>query len=219
MSRLTSCFRTSMKMSLRNQLIKVSCFFLKFFFSFFKFPSEVHFLVFRYSPSMHHVAFAIMYPDVCQKLCQRAFQKMLISNDKTLTIFKFLFTLHFCNCPKYLSTENAAPAQYKIEISMEILQKGRILLRTYTIHHVLFTIIAFISLLDNYERRFGLDENVEEFEEFEQYKFLNAILETAVMEKTFQFLQQRDIVKTRCDFRELLEGLWFQTFGRSSKSR
>lgn len=72
-----------------------------------------------------------------------------------------------------------------------------------------------ISLLDNYKRNFGQADDVDEYFKFEQYQFLNAILDTDVMNEAFLFLKEQGKVQSKCEFRELLERLWFKTYSRT----
>uniref|UniRef100_A0A8C5M8F8 Protein endoU n=1 Tax=Leptobrachium leishanense TaxID=445787 RepID=A0A8C5M8F8_9ANUR len=77
------------------------------------------------------------------------------------------------------------------------------------------TFQAFMSLLDNYEMSTGVAEVVTATEIAENNRFLDAILETKVMQITHEYLIQKKIVKPSLkDFKSQLYGIWFQLYSR-----
>ncbi|XP_044133961.1 poly(U)-specific endoribonuclease-A-like [Bufo gargarizans] len=77
------------------------------------------------------------------------------------------------------------------------------------------TFAAFISLLDNYEMSTGVAEVVTAEEIAEMNRFLDAILETKVMQVTHEYLVKKKLAKPNLkDFKSQLYSIWFQLYSR-----
>uniref|UniRef100_A0A8D0BRT0 Uridylate-specific endoribonuclease n=1 Tax=Salvator merianae TaxID=96440 RepID=A0A8D0BRT0_SALMN len=77
------------------------------------------------------------------------------------------------------------------------------------------TFSAFISLLDNYETSTGVAEIVTQEEIAENNHFLDAVLETEVMQLTHQYLVGKNWAKLDFkDFKSQLYTIWFQLYSR-----
>ncbi|KAM4747604.1 poly(U)-specific endoribonuclease [Rhinophrynus dorsalis] len=77
------------------------------------------------------------------------------------------------------------------------------------------TFAAFISLLDNYEMSTGVAEVVTPEEIAEMNRFLDAILETKVMQLTHEYLVRKNQAKSSLkDFKSQLYSIWFQLYTR-----
>ncbi|XP_066446958.1 poly(U)-specific endoribonuclease-A-like [Eleutherodactylus coqui] len=78
------------------------------------------------------------------------------------------------------------------------------------------TFAAFISLLDNYEMSTGVAEVVTAEEIAEMNRFLDAILETKVMQITHDYLVEKKWSKPNLkDFKSQLYNIWFQLYNRA----
>ncbi|XP_041357100.1 poly(U)-specific endoribonuclease-B-like isoform X2 [Gigantopelta aegis] len=72
---------------------------------------------------------------------------------------------------------------------------------------------AFKNLLDNYELEIGTIENVTFEEKKENWAFLDAIMETPVMQETHKYLVSKaDVSEDESDFKKLLHDIWFRMF-------
>ncbi|ELU02840.1 hypothetical protein CAPTEDRAFT_76337, partial [Capitella teleta] len=79
---------------------------------------------------------------------------------------------------------------------------------------------AFRALLDNYEAETGNAEVVTQEEFSENVKFINLIMETAVMKEVHQFLVDHDKAPAELDdFKRLLYKIWFKLYRRSRNDR
>lgn len=78
------------------------------------------------------------------------------------------------------------------------------------------TYAAFMSLLDNYVSSLGQSEVVTDEEKSENYRFLNLIMDTSVMQYTHSYLIQKQLTKatTRQAFVTELYQLWFGLYKR-----
>nr|XP_033808282.1 poly(U)-specific endoribonuclease-like [Geotrypetes seraphini] len=77
------------------------------------------------------------------------------------------------------------------------------------------TFARFICLLDNYEMSTGVAEIVTPAEIAENNCFLDAILETKVMQLTHEYLIKKNLSKPNLkDFKSQLYGIWFQLYTR-----
>jgi hypothetical protein len=78
------------------------------------------------------------------------------------------------------------------------------------------TYSAFIALLDNYVSSLGESETVTEDEKSENLRFLNLIMDSAVMQYLHQYLVQKHLTKatTRAAFLSELNHLWFSLYKR-----
>ncbi len=78
------------------------------------------------------------------------------------------------------------------------------------------TYAAFISLLDNYVSSLGQSEVVTDEEKNENYRFLNLIMDTSVMQYAHAYLIQKQLTKatTRHAFVSELYQLWFGLYKR-----
>ena len=79
---------------------------------------------------------------------------------------------------------------------------------------------TFIALLDNYESETGREEIVTEQEREENWAFLDAIMETTVMQKAHAYLVEKGLSPEDVgDFKEQLDDIWFKLYKRSRGSR
>ncbi|XP_053575055.1 poly(U)-specific endoribonuclease isoform X2 [Bombina bombina] len=77
------------------------------------------------------------------------------------------------------------------------------------------TLAAFVSLLDNYEMSTGVAEVVTSEEVAENNRFLDAILETKVMQLAHQYLVKKNLSKPNLkDFKSQMYSIWFQLYTR-----
>ncbi|XP_074643059.1 uridylate-specific endoribonuclease C-like [Tubulanus polymorphus] len=78
------------------------------------------------------------------------------------------------------------------------------------------TYAAFVRLLDNYVDQTGIEEDVTREEIQEMNTFLDEILKTNVLQKTYEFLRRKNYVKGTyaSDFRKLLQRIWFTLYSR-----
>ena len=79
------------------------------------------------------------------------------------------------------------------------------------------TFKSFIALLDNYSAEIGQVEVVTSEEITENYKFLNLIMDTGLMQYIYQYLliHKKTHAKDRTAFIKELYGLWFGLYSRS----
>lgn len=75
---------------------------------------------------------------------------------------------------------------------------------------------AFISLLDNYDRKTGTDETFTQEEIKEQEMFLQEILKTKVMKELYKFFNKKGLYKNEQEFVDDLNKMWFGLYSRSS---
>eukprot|EP00076_Gallus_gallus_P024605 XP_015146851.1 poly(U)-specific endoribonuclease-B isoform X2 [Gallus gallus] len=81
-------------------------------------------------------------------------------------------------------------------------------------------LIAFISLLDNYETSTGVEEIVTPEEIAENNCFLDAILMTGVMKLAHEYLLKKKLAKPNlADFKYQLYDIWFQLYPRKEGDR
>jgi len=78
------------------------------------------------------------------------------------------------------------------------------------------TIAAMIKLLDNYDPKVTVKETVSKVEEQEKNDFLNAIMNTQVMDTTEKFLKSKGLIKR--SLRTVLDEIWFDLYGRSGRN-
>jgi poly(U)-specific endoribonuclease len=76
---------------------------------------------------------------------------------------------------------------------------------------------AFIALLDNYSAATGLVEVVTDEEKAEEIRFLNLIMDTAVMQYAYQYMMRKGWTQatSREAFIRELRALWFGMYSRS----
>ena len=87
-------------------------------------------------------------------------------------------------------------------------------------HYCSFDLLAFRALLDNYKTETGFQEEVTEKERIENWQFLDAIMETELMQEAQQFLVQNGKApEDPEEFKELLYKLWFKLYKRSRHQR
>ncbi|CAG5125891.1 unnamed protein product, partial [Candidula unifasciata] len=77
---------------------------------------------------------------------------------------------------------------------------------------------TFLSLLDNYVPDKGVKESLTSSESSENTAFLNAILNTRVMNVLLNYLQCRGFVNNQADLRSVLTKLWLDFYPRSGTS-
>ncbi|XP_005099015.1 poly(U)-specific endoribonuclease-A [Aplysia californica] len=74
---------------------------------------------------------------------------------------------------------------------------------------------AFRALLDNYEMDLSEEEEVTWEERQENYDFLTAIMDTAVMKEAHQFLVSKEVApEDEEEFKKMLHDIWFRLFKR-----
>ncbi|XP_062913647.1 uridylate-specific endoribonuclease C [Mobula hypostoma] len=74
---------------------------------------------------------------------------------------------------------------------------------------------TFIALLDNYEMSTGIAEVVTPEEMAENFRFLDAILETKVMQLAHQYLASKNLTSADPqDFKQHLYDIWFKLYSR-----
>ncbi|KAM4796056.1 uridylate-specific endoribonuclease [Rhinophrynus dorsalis] len=78
------------------------------------------------------------------------------------------------------------------------------------------TYAAFISLLDNYDRKTGKDDSYSPAEIKEQEHFLLEIMKTKLMKDLFSFFQQKGLYQTEKEFVTDLQKMWFGLYSRSN---
>ncbi|XP_023647326.1 uridylate-specific endoribonuclease B isoform X2 [Paramormyrops kingsleyae] len=82
------------------------------------------------------------------------------------------------------------------------------------------TFLAFISLLDNYESDTGEPEVVTPEEIAENHRFLDAVMDTAVMKIAHKYLAERKLSPTDTEeFKRQLYHIWFELYARKGSSR
>ena len=80
--------------------------------------------------------------------------------------------------------------------------------------------LAFRQLLDNYEISTKDAENVTAEEEKENRDFIDAIMETSVMQECHKFLVSKNKApEETLDFKRLLYKIWFHLYRRTRKDR
>ena len=83
-----------------------------------------------------------------------------------------------------------------------------------------FCFLAFVALLNNYQSETGLPEQVTSKEIQENWDFLNAVMETPLMQEAHQFLVSRDRApSSEDDFKEELYKIWFKLIRRTRGDR
>ncbi|KAG8452628.1 hypothetical protein GDO86_004422 [Hymenochirus boettgeri] len=78
------------------------------------------------------------------------------------------------------------------------------------------TYAAFIELLDNYDRKTGIDETYSPAEIKEQENFVLEIMKTKLMKELFKFFQSKGLYKTENEFAKDMIKMWFGLYTRSS---
>jgi len=82
------------------------------------------------------------------------------------------------------------------------------------------TYSTFMKLMDNYSSETGKQETITEEEINEQWAFIDAICDTDVMKYTHQWLAQKELAPEEMDdFKECLNDIWFNMYGRSYQER
>jgi len=86
--------------------------------------------------------------------------------------------------------------------------------------YLLYYIIAFRALLDNYEADTRQPEKVTSEEECENCCFLDAVMETPVMKTTHEFLVSEGKAPADVtEFKDLLCSIWFKLYKRTGRDR
>ncbi|XP_041438509.1 poly(U)-specific endoribonuclease-A isoform X2 [Xenopus laevis] len=78
------------------------------------------------------------------------------------------------------------------------------------------TYAAFIALLDNYDRKTGIDETYCDAEIKEQEHFLQEIMKTKLLKELYSFFQSKGLYKTEKEFVKDLQQMWFGLYSRST---
>eukprot|EP00079_Xenopus_tropicalis_P010650 XP_002935698.2 PREDICTED: poly(U)-specific endoribonuclease [Xenopus tropicalis] len=78
------------------------------------------------------------------------------------------------------------------------------------------TYAAFIALLDNYDRKTGIDESYSAAEIKEQERFLQEIMKTQIMKELFSFFHSKGLYQTEKEFVKDLQKMWFGLYSRST---
>ena len=108
--------------------------------------------------------------------------------------------------------------QFYMETLYNILYIACILMNDIDL--IFFTFVAFRALLDNYESESGKQEEVTSEEEDENRNFLDAVLETAVMQEAHAFLVEQDKSPEDVDeFKQQLYNIWFKIYKRLREHR
>ena len=82
------------------------------------------------------------------------------------------------------------------------------------------TYSTFMKLMDNYSAETGEQEEMTEEEIEEQWAFLDAICETEVMKYTHQWFVNKELApEDMDDFKEALNNIWFNMYGRYEQNR
>lgn len=82
------------------------------------------------------------------------------------------------------------------------------------------TYLAFLHLMDNYASETGISEDISETEIEEQWNFLDAICKTDVIYNLHHWLVSKELAPEDMeDFKEKLNNLWFNMYGRSYDTR
>jgi len=82
------------------------------------------------------------------------------------------------------------------------------------------TYSTFMKLMDNYSSETGKQEDITEVEIEEQWAFLDAICDTEVMKYIHGWLAQNELAPEEMeDFKEALNDVWFNMYGRSYNIR
>jgi len=80
------------------------------------------------------------------------------------------------------------------------------------------TYAKFIKLLDNYDWKVEVPEQITDTERNEINDFLTAILETPVMKKVHEYLIQNGVINRNQDFKQLLYDYWFTLYPRKGRT-
>lgn len=79
---------------------------------------------------------------------------------------------------------------------------------------------AFVALLENYCMDLGIAEQVTRQERFENHRFIDAIMETPVMQEAHRFLVDKGKApEDEFQFKKLLDRLWFKLIRRTKGDR
>lgn len=84
---------------------------------------------------------------------------------------------------------------------------------------VLFLILVFIDLLNNYIKETNVPENETFNEIVEQQKFMTQVLFSDIGYKVFKTLVQNGVVNSYQEYWDRFYQLWFEPYFRSSKRR
>lgn len=80
------------------------------------------------------------------------------------------------------------------------------------------TFKTFSKLLDNYVRGTGTSEHQTHAELREEQAFLDAILQTPVMEYALNYLSAKRLVRGKADFKKKLWDIWFKLYRRNTRN-
>ncbi|CAI9579880.1 unnamed protein product, partial [Staurois parvus] len=78
------------------------------------------------------------------------------------------------------------------------------------------TYAAFIKLMDNYDRKTGIDETFSPEEVKEQQHFLQEVMKTKPMNELYNFCNQKGLYMSEEEFADDLQKMWFGLYSRSS---
>ena len=85
---------------------------------------------------------------------------------------------------------------------------------------ILYFVLAFIALLDNYESSTGVAETVTVEEEEENWNFIDLIFETEVMKFSHEFLTRKGKVPQDVgEFKKQFYDIWFKLYRKQSNSK
>ncbi|ESP01981.1 hypothetical protein LOTGIDRAFT_230532 [Lottia gigantea] len=122
---------------------------------------------------------------------------------------------------RYPESEYTLNIQTKVTDSNRVDQASQRLFQS--VNEAMFalpTYATFITLLDNYNINVGQQDSILQTEWQEINAFLDAILETSVMQKAYNFLHTNGYVPHNdAQWRETLTEMWFNLYPRSSKNQ
>ncbi|PIO33690.1 hypothetical protein AB205_0200010 [Aquarana catesbeiana] len=78
------------------------------------------------------------------------------------------------------------------------------------------TYAAFLNLLDNYDRKTGIDESYSPQEVKEQEHFLQEVMKTKPLKELYKFFHEKGLYTSEKEFTDDLHKMWFGLYSRSS---
>ncbi|XP_077339895.1 uridylate-specific endoribonuclease [Lithobates pipiens] len=78
------------------------------------------------------------------------------------------------------------------------------------------TYAAFLNLLDNYDRKTGIDESYSPQEVKEQEHFLQEVMKTKPLKELYKFFHKKGLYTSEKEFTDDLQKMWFGLYSRSS---
>ncbi len=90
----------------------------------------------------------------------------------------------------------------------------------FDFHYGNISVVAFVALLDNYESATGVPEVVTQQEKEENWRFINLVFKSEVMQEAYRFLKSKRKASADVDeFKREFYNIWFNLYRRTRGAR